>query len=169
MISSPRSRRPSPEEVAYHEAGHVVVGDRLGLDLVAVDIDPDGDGGNGHSVFRPPAWFESGPALDPRSREFVERVITTFLAGPVAEAKRAGFENPEGSGFDEDAIVRQWARRLGSPTDSALRLRDLGADAARLVEEPANWEAIGRLARVLLERRRLPGGEAVAIAKRGPA
>jgi hypothetical protein len=164
LISSPRCRRPSPEEVAYHEAGHVVVGGRLGLDLVEVDVEADGDGGNGHSVFRTPDWFDPGTAAGGRGRAFVENVITTFLAGTAAEAKRAGFENPESSGFDEDAIVRRWAGYLGPGSEAEAGLRRLRTQAASLVGEPANWAAIGRLAGILLDRRRLDGPEAVAAA-----
>jgi hypothetical protein len=165
LISSPRCRRPTPDEVAYHEAGHVVVGSRLGLDLVEVDVEPDGEGGNGHSVFRQPDWFDpsSDGDEDGRGRVFVENLITTFLAGTAAEARRAGFENPESSGFDEDAIVRSWAAYLGPGREASLgRLRQ---QAAGLVREPANWEAIGRLAGLLIERRRLDGAEAVAAVR----
>jgi hypothetical protein len=164
LISSPRCRRPSPEEVAYHEAGHVVVGSRLGLELVEVDVESDGEGGNGHSVFRTPAWFDPGRLSDGPGRAFVEDVITTFLAGTAAEARRAGFENPESSGFDEDAIVRGWAGRLGSGPEAESGLRRLRAEAANLVGEPANWAAIDRLAGLLRDRRRLKGAEALAAA-----
>jgi len=164
LITSPRCRRPSPEEVAYHEAGHVVVGSRLGLDLVEVDVEADSDGGNGHSIFRTPDWFDPGKVADGREREFVENVITTFLAGTAAEARRAGFENPESSGFDEDAIVRGWAAYLGAGPEADTGLTRLRTQAAGLVGEPANWEAIGRLAGILLDRRRLEGPEAIAAA-----
>lgn len=167
MISPPRCRRPSPEEVAYHEAGHVVVGSRLGLDLVEVDVEADGDGGNGHSVFRSPDWFDPGQVTDQRGRAFVENVITTFLAGTTAEARRAGFENPESSGFDEDDVVRRWSAHLGRAEESKAHLARLRDDATRLVGEPANWVAIGRLAGLLLERRRLDGAEALAVLESG--
>lgn len=162
MIDSPRCRRPTPEEVAFHESGHVVVGHRLGLDLVEVDVEADEEGGNGHSVFRSPEWFDPGAAGQGAARAFVEKVITTFLAGTAAEARRAGFENPESSGFDEDAVVRRWAAHLGGGAESEARLARLRDDATRLVGEPDNWVAIRRLAGLLLERRRLDGAEALA-------
>jgi hypothetical protein len=162
LISPPRCRRPSPEEVAYHEAGHVVVGNRLGLDLVEVDVEADREGGNGHSVFRSPDWFDPGARPDDRQLRFVEDVIKTFLAGTAAEARRAGFENPESSGFDDDAIVRRWAGYLGPGAEAERRLAALRAETARLVGDPANWRAIARLAELLLRRRRLDGGEAIA-------
>lgn len=167
MIDSPRCRRPTAEEVAYHESGHVVVGHRLGLDVVEVDVEADGDGGNGHSVFRSPDWFDPGAAGQGPAREFVEKLITTFLAGTAAEARRAGFENPESSGFDEDAVVGRWAAHLGRGAESEAHLARLRGDAARLVGEPANWMAIGRLAGRLLERRRLDGVEALAVLEGG--
>ena len=44
--------------VAYHEAGHVVVGRLLGLQLLDADLYPDGEGGRGHTNFAHPGpWF----------------------------------------------------------------------------------------------------------------
>ena len=171
MIDSPRSRRPTLEEVAYHEAGHVAAGDRLGLTLVEVDIERDAEGGRGHTVFRAPEWYGESSA-DPRSRAFVAALVTTFLAGTAAEARLAGFANPESSGFDEDAVIRRWAARLGPPAEVEARLATLRAEAARIVAEPATWAAIARLAGVLLRRRRLPAAAALAAlgaGRRDPA
>jgi hypothetical protein len=164
MISPPGCRRSSPEEVAYHEAGHVVVGHVLGLDLVDVDVVADREGGNGHTNFRAPGWFPPAGPLAADQRSFVESVVTTFLAGTAAEARHAGFENPEASGFDYDAVAREWARYLGP--DSAIddRLAALRVSAERLLADPDNWSAIERLARVLLKRRRIDAREALSSA-----
>jgi hypothetical protein len=164
VISSPRSRRSTPEEVAYHEAGHVVVGHGLGLNLVDVDVLADREGGNGHTNFRAPDWFPPRDPLDESQRAFVESVVITFLAGTAAESLRAGFENPEASGFDNDAIAREWAGYLGTSEEIDSRLATLGATAERLVADPANWAAIERLARVLQERRRIDAPEALKSA-----
>ena len=61
MINTPRSRASTLEEVAYHEAGHVVIGHRLGVDLASADILPDGQGGNGHTVFNVRSGFRDHP------------------------------------------------------------------------------------------------------------
>jgi hypothetical protein len=161
-VVRPRDRRSTEEEVAFHEAGHAVVGHSLGLDLVDVDTLGDGEGGHGHTNFKPPPWFRKDPPLDERSRAFAEAVATTFLAGTVAEARRAGFDNWGEAGFDLDSVVRDWILLLVPAAEVVDRLRQYGVAAARLVDEPANWAAIEKLARVLLERRRLTGAEALA-------
>jgi hypothetical protein len=157
MIEAPPSRDSTPEEVAYHEAGHAVVGHRLGLDLVDVDVLGDAEGGHGHTNFRPPAWYRPEAPLDERHRSFVEAVVVTFLAGSVAEARIAGFRNTDASGFDLEAVALEWLRRLENPAPAALMRR-----AEELVD--ANWTAIQRLARTLMRVRRLPGPEALAVA-----
>jgi hypothetical protein len=164
VIRSPRSRRSTLEQVAYHEAGHVAIGHRLHLKLVDVDILKDGEGGYGHTNFETPSWFQRGALLDDRQRAFVEAVATTFLAGTVAEARRAGFENWEAAGFDLDSVVRDWLLLLFSASEAGSKVRAFGEVAARLVDDPANWEAIEKLARSLLKRRRLTAAEALAAA-----
>ena len=161
MIGSPRSRASTLEEVAYHEAGHVVVGHSLGVELASVDILRDGEGGNGHSVFNVPRWFRPSAPLDERRRRYAEAVVITFLAGPIAEARIAGFSNLEGSGYDLDAVAREWLRLLEPPERHEARLAGLSQQAQQLVDQ--NWPAIEKLARALLERRRLTGAEALQL------
>lgn len=164
MIRSPRRRRSTREEVAYHEAGHVVVGHRLGLKLVDVDVIEDSEGGHGHTNFEHPAWFRrDGPPDEPK-RAFVEAVATTFLAGTIAEARRAGFENWEQAGFDLDSVVRDWLLLLFPHSEIEERLRAYGTAAEGLVNDPANWQAIEGLARALLKRPRLAAAEALSAA-----
>ena len=164
LVRTPRYRRSSVDEVAYHEAGHVVVGHRLGLELVDVDMVEDGEGGHGHTNFKPPAWFGRDGPIDDRKRAFVESVAVTFLAGTVAEARRAGFENWESAGFDLDSVVRDWLLLLFPASEVEDRLEAYGVESARLVDDPANWDAIGNLARALLKRRRLSADEALSAA-----
>ena len=164
MIQSPRCLCSTPEEVAYHEAGHVVVGHRLGLELVDVDVISDRKGGHGHTNFKPPAWFRRETPLDERGREFARAVVVTFLAGTVAEARRAGFENGAAGGFDLDAVVREWLLLLVPPAEIEEQLRALDARAAEKVGDPANWGAIEKLAAALREHRRMSAGQALAAA-----
>jgi hypothetical protein len=164
VVRPPRRRRSTPEEVAYHEAGHAVVGHWLGLELVDVDTLGDGEGGHGHTNFKPPRWLRREVPLDERSRAFAEAVATTFLAGTVAEARRAGFDKWSEAGFDLDSVVQDWLLLLVPAAEVGDRLREFGSAAARLVDDPANWAAIEKLARVLVRRRRLSGSEALAAA-----
>ena len=163
VIKHPPSRRSTPEEVAYHEAGHVVVGHLLGLELVDVDVVPDNEGGHGHTNFRAPDWFQRRQPLDERARRFVEAVVTTFLAGSAAEARLAGFVNAEAGGFDLDAIAREWVLLLGPPSEARWRLEELGAVATRLLSGSDSWAGVERVAKALLERKRLSASEALAL------
>src|SRR2546421_11618641 len=87
------------EEIAFHEAGHVVAGQRLGLRLLDTDLYPDNEGGRGHTNFAPPEpWFRPRKGrLTPAETDFVERGLTTFMAGYAAES-RPGHDGPGGSG-----------------------------------------------------------------------
>jgi hypothetical protein len=141
-----------------------VVGHALGLELVDVDIEADGEGGFGHTNFKRPAWFRRDPPLDQRARTFVEAVATTFLAGTVAEARRAGFENWESAGFDLDAVAREWLLLMVPAAEVEDRLRTFGARATALVNDPSNWAAIEKLAQTLFLQRRLLAAKALAAA-----
>ena len=162
MIGTPRGRTSTAEEVSYHEAGHAVVGHRLGLELVDVDVLPDRAGGHGHTNFKPPAWFQRERPLGARGRRFVEAVVVTFLAGTLAEARSAGFENPDAGGFDLDAVVREWLLLLVGPAELGRRLTALEARAAGSVHDSDNWAAIERLAAALRRQSRLSAREALA-------
>lgn len=169
MIKHPPSRRSTPEEVAFHEAGHVVVGHLLGLGLVDADVVPDSEGGYGHTNFRAPDWFRRQQPMDDRHRRYVEAVVTTFVAGSATEARLAGFVNAEAGSFDLDAIAREWVLYLVPASQAEERLQELGAAAATLIGDPANWAAIQRVAAALLKQKRLSASEALALAATKPA
>lgn len=145
--------------VAYHEAGHVVVGRLLGLQLLDVDVHADGEGGRGHTNFAHPGpWFtpERG-SLTKSERDFIERVLTTFMAGYAAE-ERAGPADLEGSGWDRDQSVREWAFYLEQPDLDAFldRARDL-------IARPEVWREVEAVAAALEARGRLDADEASAV------
>jgi hypothetical protein len=172
MIPSPGTRRSTPEEVAYHEAGHVVVGHALGLVLIDADIFPDGVGGYGHTNFEGMAWFQperfraAGAPLDERHLNFIDSVVVTFLAGPAAEARKASRPNLDAAAFDLDRVMREWLV-LGGEAPEQQRLDELGRRAQRLVEQECTWKAIERVATALLERRRLTAAEALPLIEPG--
>jgi hypothetical protein len=164
----------SPEALAataFHEAGHAAVGDRLGLRLQAIDVDTDTAGGLGHTTFEPAGhWFDADRGVSPedptgaRHREFVDRIVTTLLAGLAAESRYTGQDRREGAGFDLLEAVRDWvAISYSSPEERRAAMRKLHARAGRLIQLPEIWAAVERLANGLLERRRLSGEEALAL------
>lgn len=144
--------------VAYHESGHVMVGTLLGLRLMDVDIERDADGGNGHTNFAPPSPREAA------TPEFVERVVTTFLAGFVAEARFVGERSWDGSGWDVDMLLRDWLRRL-SPDERVRRrhLERLLSRAEKLLDNEPTWQMVESVAQALAEKRHLTVAEVESL------
>jgi hypothetical protein len=146
-VQAPAAHSDELRAIAYHEAGHVVVGSRLGLEVLGADIDRDGEGGRGHTHFAPRA----------RDLPFVERVVTTFMAGFAAE-ERLGEADPEGSGWDLDLTLREWLAELEpDPRRRPALAAIYHARAARELEQPGAWPAVEAVAEALLQARRLDG------------
>ena len=135
----------------------MVVGMRLGLEVLGTDLDPDGEGGRGHTHFAPPGpWFRPRAGhLKARERDLVERVITTFMAGFAAEV-RLGAADPDGSGYDVDRTLREWVAYLEpvAARRPALAQRFLARAVAEL-EAPGCWRAVEDVAAALLRQGRL--------------
>lgn len=141
-----------------------MVGYLLDLNLIDADILPDHEGGNGHTNFEPATVAQS------RSRDFVERVVTTFLAGFAAEARHAGQEDLEGAGWDLDVSVREWASKVAySARDRAALVERLAARAEELVSTPANWKAIALVARTLVQHTRIDHEQALLLLRQALA
>lgn len=164
-MESPISRSPDKRAIAYHEAGHIVVGTLLGLRVLDADLEPDGQGGNGHTHFEPPGpWFRPAAGrLTERERDFVERVVTTFMAGYAAE-ERLGGADPEGSGWDVDLALREWLGHL--EPDRSLRpavAEAFRGRAAAALDGPGAWASVERVAAALLVEGRLDGRRAAEL------
>ncbi len=164
LVSSP-SKSSLLDAIAYHEAGHAVVGLRMGLDLLGTDVLPDGAGGRGHTRFaRPATWFgPSSREIGPRERDLVDRVLVTFLAGFAAES-RLGAADPEGSGYDVEEAVRDWIALL--TTDEAGRQAALDSYFDRATSElarPGAWTEVETVAARLLRERSLDGAAVRAL------
>lgn len=158
LVSSP-CKSSLLDGIAYHEAGHAVVGLRMGLDLLGTDILPDGAGGRGHTRFaRPGSRFHPDRrGLTERELDAVDRVLVTFLAGFAAES-RIGAADTEGSGYDVDEAVRDWITLL--TTDETERQAALDSYLDRAVAEldrPGAWSEVGTVARRLLNQQSLDG------------
>lgn len=168
-MESPSSRSAQDRGIAYHEAGHIVVGTLLGLVVLDADTAPDGQGGRGHTHFAPAGpWFQPGRGeLTGRERDFVERVVTTFMAGFAAEV-RLGTADPEVSGWDVDLALREWLGHL-EPEPSRRPAVAVGflARAQAMLERPETWAAVERVGDALLEHGRLDGAAARDLV--GPA
>lgn len=154
-IACPQAASPELRAIAYHEAGHVVVGTRLGLDVLDTDIERDGEGGRGHTHFAP---------ADAADRGQVERVVTTFMAGFAAEVKLGSAES-EGSWYDIDLLQRQWFGYLEPDLQSRPGLvRRFLARAQAELDTPGVWTAVEAVASALLSEVRLDGPRARELA-----
>ncbi len=170
-IKGPPATSADVGAIARHEAGHVVVGTRLGLEVLSSDLERDGEGGRGHTHFASPgAWFRPQPGrLTARERDLVERVVTTFMAGIAAEV-RHGHADLEGAGYDLDQSARRWLRYL---EPRAGRRADLAAEfmarAGRELEAPAAWTAVRAVGDALLAEGRLDGARARELVREAGA
>ena len=154
-IACPQATSSELRAIAYHEAGHVVVGIRLGLEVLDSDIERDGEGGRGHTHFAP---------ADAGDRGQVERVVTTFMAGFAAEIK-LGSADPQGSWYDVDLLLREWLAYL--EPDPRRRPGLVGLFLARAqseLEAPGVWAAVEAVASALLNDVRLDGPRARDLA-----
>jgi len=154
-IACPQATSSELRAIAYHEAGHVVVGIRLGLEVLDSDIERDGEGGRGHTHFAP---------ADAADRGQVERVITTFMAGFAAEIK-LGSADLQGCWNDVDRLLREWLAYL--EPDPRRRPGVVGLFLARAqseLEAPGVWAAVEAVASALLNDVRLDGPRARDLA-----
>ena len=136
------------ELVAYHEAGHAVMGVALGGRIVHASIEPPDDDGPlryGESILQWPAADSNGLAM---------AEIKVSLAGPVAEMIYSGnsvkiacvpeFANDWHRAFESAALLR-------SPLTAQIRLLSQIEDSVRtFLEKDHHWAAVAAAADELL-------------------
>jgi hypothetical protein len=143
----------------------VVVGEALGLELQDVDVLPDPDGGRGHTHFRAPQGWPPRRELTEDQRDFVERVLTAFMAGHVAEGL-VGTADPDGSGYDLDQAFREWVRYLARDPGRQREILARCIDRANsILGGSGSRSAVRLLAEALLRKSRLTADEALAIVR----
>ena len=147
MVGRPAERNAQLLATAYHEAGHAIAGDALGLTVMEVSV-AAGQGSLGRCCF-----LET-----PDTDEFLEKRQIAKLAG--AEAQRHIMPGYDGVGASSDMLsaVDGQARRYGIADlhVAEAQMAEWSERARALVQ--ANLEVIHVLARVLVERGTL-GGE----------
>jgi len=141
---------------AWHEAGHAIAAYRYGRPIRLVTADTKGEGGTfchalqpgARSRFRGRVWSE-----------LVKQEICICLAGPIAE------EIKHGAAEDSVKIDIQMARRwLGEiMVQEALGLAMLTARTRKLLTEPQTWNAVGDVARRLIQGRKIRGTDVNTI------
>lgn len=149
----PRPRRhPGRKALAYHEAGHAVVGYALGLTIERVTINPD-ETSLGHCRYRD--WETWSAACSP------EALLSLLVAGAVAEEIATG--RPSRGSDDRTALGV--ARSRGSDDAEAVaRVAAVRTRTARLLEE--YWPAVKTVAGALRHARELSSVQAMATLAR---
>lgn len=138
---------------AYHEAGHAVIGERFGS-VKEVLIDS------------PQTGFTHWVMHRTSERDFNHASVLVTMAGPISAARRMKkglfFEYLAGGGIGrDDGDYEKIEKALGSlypnqdKTSRTLTHRVFDRYARMLVRE--NWPAIDRVARALIDERKLSG------------
>jgi ATP-dependent Zn protease len=125
---------------AYHEAGHAVVHDALGIEVESVSIHPDG-----HTLGRV-QLVRGGDAID---------MVVALLAGRIAEESCPAGPLPTGDRGDWrmiDSLLDSW---VPDPIDQYRLWQKLDRRARELVAQ--EWSAIERVAELLLECEEIDG------------
>ena len=139
----------SPETLAYHEAGHVVVAAEVGGVVTEASIDPDAEDHREASV--EVEW--------PRGRGAKEDVWVA-LAGPAAETIY------EGHAAVTTDLLRAWSEDWRAAAEAASRLvggrervtrhlRAASADLDALLRRDDVWAVVGDVADALLAHEHL--------------
>jgi hypothetical protein len=133
MAQQDASRR----RVAYHEAGHAVVGVTLGRELRDVSL------GVGTCTFT---------SADP-----LDAVVTSAFAGAVADARGIGTYSDSAGTLDQFNAEGLARAEYPRQADRDVYLGRMAERAVALVDE--QWPAIERVATYLLDRGRADGAE----------
>jgi hypothetical protein len=164
-------------EIAYHEAGHVVVAHYVGLPMRRVTIVPSGDWQGSATYHRSPLKrFNLDLDINDRAYRRAERDTLVTLAGGVAQKRYAPGSVGGDDGADEDGLRSGCAGDWGYAADLAFTLHRDSQRRAQLhldylekvtacyVDE--HWDEIERVAAALLEKGTLDQWQIVAAMKR---
>lgn len=136
---------------AYHEAGHCVAAELLGIGVVSVSIIPE-PSASGHTVYTA------------KRHDALNRMITAY-SGPIAERY-----------IDPGADTRAWAADLGHAADALMELhRETREPVSRIAQRAVtsarglvakHRTAIQDVARLLMERRMITGQHVTAAVRK---
>lgn len=145
--------------VAYHEAGHAVVGMRFGIEVDRVKINPDGSG-----YYRPTSVSGVSPNL---GREYALRLLAGRLAEEFAtgEPREAADDwlrhvltrlrsgDPEIADYDDAKVLSMFIEGADSDDLAVEEYRALEEETTRLLAEAAIRTCIEAVALALVRRR----------------
>lgn len=147
------------EETAYHEAGHAVMSDILGIPIKSATIIPNS--GEYLGMVKTSIGFtaediQTVDICDWKTQKKIEAQIMVFMAGQIAEAKYSEKEIQE---------VIQDDRALGEMLFELVRSQEeyqayydwLYIKTKNLILCDPNWSLVEAVAKELLKRKRLSG------------
>jgi ATP-dependent Zn protease len=136
---------------AYHEAGHAVVALSLGRTIVKLSIV--------RNSLRLGA-VNLGSGRTGRRQDYFETEALILLAGIVCEARITGELNWSGARQDLSILRRHISTRVSSEKAANRLERRLFDKAEHYVTQPNIWEAIERIATMLIQHRSISGRSA---------
>jgi ATP-dependent Zn protease len=155
------------DATAYHEAGHVAAYLSLGIGFKYVTIEP-GDDALGHckGVIRGGKRLELDTYLgNARGRDWIEKHVTIFLAGNVAERCFTGRKAVAGSGHDFSAACNLLSNLCGDDDEVSAYFDLMYVRVRNLLTMPLEWMIVQRIASELLNRETVRYKDAKKIAE----
>jgi len=166
---------PSPRQlkrIAFHEAGHAVIGCLVGIPFTTVRLTPDNRVRDSQGMIKlgsvklkpvpdwvlPLNWSTNEDRK--RARNYLKNNICMTLAGPLAETLHTGCWQQEtrGEGNDETLamlageVAREWGVYLHwTPKDSQNWVNRLRFQILEILHDPRVWAAVALVARELVK------------------
>lgn len=151
---------PEPRRVAIHQAGHAVVQTLVGHGRFAVArVSLQGEhGGTWHGHLA-----RGEAALDRETELGLYEFGLVTLAGMAAENRYLAAEQPNNEPLVALSDLAEWQERAGDVLQDVARVRLVGINVMRRLEEWLNegaiWQVVERLAEELLARGTVQGEE----------
>ena len=155
----------SIEATAFHEAGHVVVGVLLGLDVHAATVIAD-EHTLGQTSWTPPSeQFRPDREIVDATRNEIEARVMAKFAGGLAEERFAGAPNDEGAAWDREGIVDLAGYMVSTQDELEAYITWLRVRTSNMLANPIVWQRVEALAAALVTQGRLDDKQIAAIVR----
>lgn len=146
------------EATAYHESGHAVMYNHLGMSWKYITLDPNWQNGTLAHIkgANSPKAMDADSYVDDKTRLCIEKQIMIAYAGGIAEKLFTGRLNRIGCQADYHSLVSLVSRISLSEQEQKAHLHWLKLRTKDLLELKHNWDRVESLAKALLA---LPEGK----------